>query len=478
MRNLRNGAIPVSEPVVEPVETPTDLGATEADFLDGLGRTIADAVAQGRAVFVFRFHSRLLGLQQWSDFMPVADDAMEDAIDRLVLSLDPDLVIHRTARREIVGYGAAPLSIAAAGRLGGRLVAGLTTSLGDPGQEFVVSPRLGVVIIDRQQSAEQAVEAATRTLHQTNLDMPFLVHNDFVRDRSLRQEQAREDLPTAMADGQITLEFQPRVSVGTMEPIGLEVFPRWRHPQRGQVPTLDFLQVAERSGMLVDLGREIRQMASDVVADWVDEDILGSHRLWLNISPVELCHTDFLNSVAALRRNHPRVSLGFEVADSRVLEDPVFFRIFDKLQELGATLALDNIRPSTLSLGRLRRLPLAMLNLDGEMVRGLPTRSSERNLVRLLCSHAAGQRILVAACSVETSEQLEVVSSLGVDAAQGTFISPPMSAERMASYLRSGAGGHRSEAESRNGQSSPLRSSASSNPPAAASAAARFTDRS
>ncbi|MEM7275434.1 MAG: EAL domain-containing protein, partial [Actinomycetota bacterium] len=236
----------------------------------------------------------------------------------------------------------------------------------------------------------------------------------------------------------ITVEFQPRVTPDSMEPLGLEVFPRWHHPERGLVPTLDFLQVAERSGLLVDLGRDVREMAAGIVVDWVDRDILRSHRLWLNISPVELAHPDFLPSVAALSRNHPGVSLGFEVADSRLLEDPVFFRIFDKLQELGAWLALDNIRSSSLSIGRLRRLPIAMLNLDGELVRGLPTRSSERNLVRLLCSHAAGQRILVTACEVETAEQLEVVSSLGVDAAQGTFISPPMTPDRMAAYLRTG----------------------------------------
>ncbi|MEM7274933.1 MAG: hypothetical protein AAF547_17760, partial [Actinomycetota bacterium] len=165
------------------------IAPSEADFLRGLSQAIGEATEDGQAVFVFRFHSRLLGLQQWSDFMPVADEAMEAAIDQLVLSLDPDLVILRTAGREILGFNANPLSIAAAERLGGRLVAGLTTSLGDPGQEFVVSPRVGVAIIDREQSAEQAVEAATRTLRQTNFDMPFLVHNDFVRDRSLRQEQ-------------------------------------------------------------------------------------------------------------------------------------------------------------------------------------------------------------------------------------------------------------------------------------------------
>ncbi|MEM9651841.1 MAG: EAL domain-containing protein [Actinomycetota bacterium] len=392
----------------------------------------------GQALFVFRFHSRLLGLQQWSDFMPVADGAMEQAIDNLVLSLDPDLVILRTAQREILGFNGRPLAIGAAERLGGRLVAGLTTSLGEPGQEFVVSPRLGVAVIHGEQSAEQAVEAATRTLRQTNFDMPFLVHNDFVRDRSLRQEQARVELPNALAGGQITLEFQPRVDIKTLEPIGLEVFPRWYHPQRGLVQTLDFLQVAERSGLLVDLGRSVRENAAEVAGSWADRRILGGRRIWLNISPVELCDRAFLASVKELSRNHPDVSFGFEVSDSRLLEDPVFFRIFDKLQEVGASLALDNVRSSSLSIGRIRRLPLSVLNLDGELIRGLPTRSSERNLVRLLCSHAAGQRVQVTACEVETAEQLEVASSLGVDAAQGTFISPPMASERMGAYLRTG----------------------------------------
>ena len=439
MRSLRTGkALHSDRSSSATRRSRSSVAKSEDAFLQGLTETIDQAVAGGQAVFVFRFHSRLIGLQQWSDFMPAADEDMATAIDDLVLSLDSDLVIFRTARQEILGYGGEPLSIAAAERLGGRLVAGLTTSLGPPGQEFVISPRLGVVVIDSQQSAEQAVEAATRTLKQTNFDMPFLVHNDFVRDRSLRQELVKQDLPAALTKREISVEFQPRVKIDGLEPVGLEVFPRWHHPTRGMVPTLDFLQVAERSGLLVDLGRTVRETAAEVADEWLADGILGGRRIWLNISPVELCHPDFLDSVSELSGGHPGLSFGFEVSDSRVLEDPVFFRIFDKLQEIGAALALDNVRSSSLSIGRLRRLPLSMLNLDGELVRGLPTRSSERNLVRLLCSHAAGQQVKVCACEVETSEQLEVASSLGVDAAQGKFISPPMAPERMAAYLKSG----------------------------------------
>lgn len=439
MGNLQDGHGSDAElPEAETQQLLGGIARSEEAFLGALSEAIKAAARTSQALFVFRFHSRLLGLQQWSDFMPVADGAMEEAIDSLVLSLDPDLVILRTAGREILGFNGRPLAIGAAERLGGRLVAGLTTSLGEPGQEFVVSPRLGVAVIHGEQSAEQAVEAATRTLRQTNFDMPFLVHNDFVRDRSLRQEQARNELPHALANRHISLEFQPRIGVDRMEPVGLEVFPRWYHPERGLVPTLDFLQVAERSGLLVDLGRTVRETAAEIAGAWAEQGILGGQRIWLNISPVELCDRDFLSSVSELSRDHPGVSFGFEVSDSRLLEDPVFFRIFDKLQEIGASLALDNVRSSSLSIGRLRRLPLAMLNLDGELIRGLPTRSSERNLVRLLCSHASGQRMQVTACEVETPEQLEVATSLGVDAAQGKFISPPMASERMGAYLRTG----------------------------------------
>lgn len=411
---------------------------TEDAFLGALTEAIREAARTGQALFVFRFHARLLGLQQWSDFMPVADGDAEQAIDQLLLSLDPELVILRTDKRDTLGFSGRPLSIGSAERLGGRLVAGLTTSLGEPGHEFVVSPRLGVAVIRGEQSAEQAVEAATRTLRQTNFDMPFLIHNDFVRDRSLRQEQARLDLPEALEQHQISLAFQPRVAVSSLEPVGLEVFPRWHHPERGPVQTLDFLQVAERSGLLVALGRTVRESAAKIAGTWADQGILGGRRIWLNISPVELCDAGFLGSVDELSRNHPSVDFGFEVSDSRLLEDPVFFRIFDKLQEVGASLALDNVRSSSLSIGRLRRLPLTMLNLDGELIRGLPTRSAERNLVRLLCSHAAGQRVQVTACEVETAEQLEVATALGVDAAQGRFVSPPMASERMGAYLRTG----------------------------------------
>lgn len=409
----------------------------ERAFADGLADVINRASATDESVFVFRFRGCLIGLQQWSDALPMADHAVDEALEALILELAPDVTVLRTEQRDILGYNREPQSRTAAERLGGRLVAGLTTVIGDPGREFVVSPRLGVAIIDRYDgSAEQAIEAASRTLQQTNFDTPYLVHNDFIRDRSTRQEHTRDELPVALAEGQISLEFQPRVDASTDVPIGLEVYPRWIHPERGSILTIEFLQVAERNGMLVDLGNHVRLKAVEQAAIWQRDRVLASRRLWLNVAPVELCHPDLIDGVQALTERFPGVLIGFEIRDSRLLEDPVFARIFDQLHRVGVALALDNVRSSSLSIARIRRLPTSAINLDGELIRSLPSRAANRDLVRLLCSYAAAEGKRVTACEVETQEQLELVRSLGIESIQGLAAAAPMSAADAEALLR------------------------------------------
>lgn len=435
MRSLRSGRA-ITEQQPELTGGPAD---NEITFFESLTRTIDDAAGSNQSVFAFKMQCCLLGLQQWSDPTPMSESRLDPTIDRLVKGLDPNIVLWRTENRDIVGFSTEPQSTASAERLGGQLLAAMTTALGDAGHEFVVSPRLGVAIVEHHDmSAVEVIEAASRTLRQTNFDTPFLVYNDYIGNRSRRQEQVGSDLPEALRSDQISVEFQPRVTAEDIITVGLEAFPRWHHPERGTIPTIEFLRVAERSGLLIELGNHIRSTAARTAAEWKWNQWLTGCRLWMNIAPVELCHQDLISLILELSANHPDVPIGFEVSDCRLLEDPVFARIFDRLQEAGVMLALDNIRSSTLSVGRVQRLPMSLLNLDGELVRSLPSRSSNRALVEFLCNHARSQGKMVTACGVETAEQLRVATSLGVDLLQGISISEPLPGEQMASKLRAG----------------------------------------
>ncbi len=391
-------------------------------------------------MFVFCLRGAAKGLQRWNDNSTRPSIETDRAVEELILDLEGDVQLWRDDEDGLLGFGRQPKARAAAERLGGRLVAGLASPLGTPGRQFIFSARLGAAAFDPSTgTAEAAMDAATTTASQTNFDTPFLLHNGYIAERSRRHRRTGVELPEAIAAGAITVEFQARVTPADHRIVGIEALARWKHPERGSIPTQEFLEVAERQGILAELGRRVRADGVNVARAWQHRGLVDHCRLWMNLAPVELCHPDLMASVAELSGRRPYLSIGFEVADSRLLEDLAFLRVFDRLQELGVHLALDNFNPASKSFGRIRRLPVSMINLDGELVRSLPTIAPNRDLVRLTCSVAAGRGIAVTACGIETEEQLEVAELCGVDLVQGYGVHQVMGPDAMAGYL---AGGH------------------------------------
>jgi EAL domain-containing protein (putative c-di-GMP-specific phosphodiesterase class I) len=410
-------------------------------FIAALNQTIAEAGAAQRTVFVFRIRGTAKGLLTWNDNPPIDVDLARMSVEQELLAAEPDLVLLPLADGELVGFDPdLKEDRKEADRLGGRLLSALATPMGDTGREFVVSIRLGAAIFNPDDGgAEQAMQAATQAVRQTSFATPFLIHNSYIADRSARLDQTGALLPEALEANQVMVEYQPRVSADERRITEIEVLPRWYHRDRGTIPPREFLRAAEKTGHLIELGRATRHEALSVAHKWQLSGILRGHRLWLNLAPVELCNTGFLDEVAMLVESRPYVALGFEVNDSGLLEDLMFLRIFDRLQELGVEIALDGVNHGSLSLGRLRRLPVTSINLDGELVRSLPGSAANRDLVRLLCASATERDQTVTACGIETTEQLEVAAVLGVDRLQGFGISKVLSQASMEEYLESAA---------------------------------------
>ncbi|MGH1489234.1 MAG: EAL domain-containing protein [Acidimicrobiales bacterium] len=426
-------------------------------FVAGLNRTISKAATSQRTVLVFRLRGIAKGLLTWNDNPPIDAELARVSVEQHLLATEPHLALLALPDGELLGFDTEPKQDRReADQLGGRLLGALAKPMGEPGREFVVSVRLGAAIFDPGDSsadqvtqadpvtqanqvtqADQAIQAAGRALQQTSFATPFLVHNSYIADRSTRLEETGNLLPNAMAGNQITVEYQPRVGAQDRLITEIEVLPRWYHRERGTIPPREFLRAAESTGRLIELGQSTRREAVTAAHKWQLAGRLQNCRMWMNIAPVELCHPGLVEEVAGLVTGRPSLLLGFEVSDSGLLEDLAFLRLFDRLQEFGVQLAVDNVNHSRLSFGRLRRLPVSSINLDGELVRSLPSSAANRDLVRLICAMAAEQDQTVTACGIETSEQLEVAAVLGVDRLQGFGISKVLSHASMEEYLDS-----------------------------------------
>jgi PAS domain S-box-containing protein/diguanylate cyclase (GGDEF)-like protein len=237
-----------------------------------------------------------------------------------------------------------------------------------------------------------------------------------------RQVESR--LRSALAAGAITLHYQPLVELPSGRVMGVEALARWDDPELGVVPPDRFVAVAERSGLIFDLGRQVLDRACREASRWRavrdGADLLVS----VNVSPLQLADADFVGDVArALQTSGmPPENLCLEITETAAIDDIEVTRSrLGDLRALGVTLALDDFGTGYSSITMLRHLPVDLVKMDRSFVAHLTSDAQDAVLARLVVDAAHAMGMQVCAEGVETVEQARQLSALGCDRAQGWY---------------------------------------------------------
>jgi len=427
----------VSEPDVPPIASGMvdDFG----EWNRSLDHAVEERSSTGANVAVFTVSLRRLDLTRRSETTPRPNETdMATLATSIALSIDERLVIHIVAPDELVGFIAGTGRVEAE-RVMGRLLAGLSGILSNGPETLAVAPQLGAAFLSGNISnGALAVEAANVTLTQTTRAAPFLIYNDYVHQRIVRELQTRDALPNAVAANEISLAFEPRGTTSGDRLVGIEAFARWEHSKLGTIPPPEFLRIADELDLMVEMGRRLRDRAAGAAVTWFRDGWLTEGTLWLNVSYSEFCHRGFIAGISELRSRYPDVSLGIEVDDSPLLDEAVVTSMLEPVRKLDVQIALDNIGLTTISLGRLQRLPLSSINLSGAIVHSLVSDTVYQHLATTVCEIAHSRGIVVTACQAETREQLAAARSLGIDHVQGHVLAPPVKASELMELLASG----------------------------------------
>jgi EAL domain-containing protein (putative c-di-GMP-specific phosphodiesterase class I) len=238
------------------------------------------------------------------------------------------------------------------------------------------------------------------------------------------------DLRGAVERGEFELYYQPLVTLRSGRVTELEALLRWRHPSRGVVAPLDFIPLAEETGLIVPIGSWVLAEACRQVRAWQQrfprEEPLS---LSVNLSVKQFAQPDFVAHMAGIVRASgldPRC-LKLEITESVAIDDPERTRgMLDELRQLGVRMYLDDFGTGYSSLGQLHRLSLDAIKIDRTFVMRMSEGPMHWQLVRTVRDLARNIGVTVIAEGVETAEQLGELRELGCESAQGYLFSRPV----------------------------------------------------
>ncbi|MEO3745945.1 bifunctional diguanylate cyclase/phosphodiesterase [Plantactinospora sp. B5E13] len=250
------------------------------------------------------------------------------------------------------------------------------------------------------------------------------------------------DLPRAVAEQEFTVNFQPIVDLGSGEVVAAEALARWRHPARGTIDPLRFLETVERSGLLPAFAEAVLDQSLLAVRTWREAGF--DLPVAVNVSPRSLLDARFPGSVLARLRAHdlPPDRLVLELTETLTLSQlEVVDQVLGQLRDAGIRLALDDFGTGYSSLSVLSRIPVHELKIDRGFVTAMETSAEATAVIRSTVDLGRSLDLVVVAEGVESEPQRRALWELGCTAGQGHLFARPMAAARLLSALQQGAEG-------------------------------------
>jgi diguanylate cyclase (GGDEF)-like protein/PAS domain S-box-containing protein len=246
------------------------------------------------------------------------------------------------------------------------------------------------------------------------------------------------ELRRAVVDGELRLLYQPRVELDTGKIVGVEALLRWEHPQRGVLLPADFIPAAERTGLIVELGRWVLAEAIDQAVRWGEGPPIT---VSINVSTQELAQGDFASEVAdALTTSGLSASsLHLEIAESAVLNTARLAPTWKALDSLGVRLHVDALGSTATSLRHLKGLPVDTVTIDPSFVAGLGTDSPDSAIVEAVVHMADALHLRSMGEGVETEEQAALLRSMGCTLGQGYYFARPLPPQAVEELIGKGA---------------------------------------
>jgi EAL domain-containing protein (putative c-di-GMP-specific phosphodiesterase class I) len=289
----------------------------------------------------------------------------------------------------------------------------------------IVTSELGVKDADTvMRDADTAMYEAKRAGRGRHVVFHPSMHEKVARSASLEQ-----DLRAGLPAGQLFPVYQPIVNLHDGEVVAVEALARWQHPVRGSVPPVEFIPVAEETGLIAAVGQQILERACTDFMRW--RNTLGDRAptmIAVNLSRAQLLDDTLIDDVRAAigRSGIDPACLQLEITESLAAQDAGIQAALHRLKALGVTLALDDFGTGYSSLACLHQLPIDTVKIDRSFVRDAQQSDYHRVLIEATVQVARSLGLGTVAEGVETEGQMALMRSLRCGKAQGFLFSRPL----------------------------------------------------
>lgn len=313
-----------------------------------------------------------------------------------------------------------------------------------PGEEFLyLTASVGIGVLNsHNRSAEQLLQEADIAMYRAK-EMgrnTYCFYRDDLNTNFREQVQLKSELQSALINGEFFLEYQPKVDLLDGKLTGFEALIRWRHPELGVKSPGEFIPAAERSGMIVPMGRWVMKEAARFNHELIQAG-LSDVCMAVNISGFQFMRPDFVEEVRGVLEESglPGDKLELELTESIMMMDDGG-RALERLasiRAMGVRISIDDFGTGYSSLSYLKNLPVDTLKIDASFVREVTESQSDAGIVLAIISIAHNLGISVIAEGIERHAQLAYLARNQCDQGQGFLVSHPLPEAELKAYLSS-----------------------------------------
>jgi diguanylate cyclase (GGDEF)-like protein/PAS domain S-box-containing protein len=325
-------------------------------------------------------------------------------------------------------------------RVARKIIESFTSPFEIDGRELFISPSIGITLYPLDDNIENVLRNADAAMYHAK-EMgrnTFQFYTAELNRRTAKRLALETALRYAVERRELQLHYQPQVSLKTGKITGMEALLRWQHPEMGLVPPLEFIPLAEESGLIVPIGEWVLRTACAQARAWHDAGFRGL-QVAVNLSGRQFQHHDLAKLVKRVLKEtglDPR-QLDLELTENLLIHNTnAIMDTMEKLHVLGVSFSMDDFGTGYSSLSYLKRFPIDTLKIDRSFVRDIPRDPDDAAIAQAVIAIAHSLGIKVIAEGAETAKQLAFLRTHQCDGVQGYLFSKPVTARTMTRLLQ------------------------------------------